>query len=127
MYYHFLIVIKAIIFDGSLGSSYNVNKLSADNAHRRHSCQYSLLEMVGYDGPIYMTHPTKAIAPILLEDFRKITVGRQGNENFFTSEMIKICMKKSIAVNLHQRVQVNHRCYLILILYLSGRDRKSVV
>ena len=64
--------------------------------------------MVGYDGPIYMTHPTKAIAPILLEDFRKITVGREGNENFFTSEMIKICMKKSIAVNLHQRVQVNH-------------------
>ena len=23
-------------------------------------------EMVGYDGPIYMTHPTKAICPILL-------------------------------------------------------------
>lgn len=23
-------------------------------------------EMVGYDGPIYMTHPTKAISPILL-------------------------------------------------------------
>ena len=22
--------------------------------------------MVGYDGPIYMTHPTKAICPILL-------------------------------------------------------------
>jgi ribonuclease BN (tRNA processing enzyme) len=23
-------------------------------------------EMVGYEGPIYMTHPTKAICPILL-------------------------------------------------------------
>ena len=23
-------------------------------------------EMVGFDGPIYMTHPTKAICPILL-------------------------------------------------------------
>ena len=23
-------------------------------------------EMCGYDGPIYMTHPTKAICPILL-------------------------------------------------------------
>jgi len=25
-----------------------------------------MTEMVGYDGPIYMTVPTKAIAPILL-------------------------------------------------------------
>jgi len=64
------------------------------------------IEMIGYDGPIYMTHPTKAIAPILLEDFRKITVSREGDDNFFTSEMIKTCMKKCIAVNLHQRVQV---------------------
>lgn len=54
-----------------------------------------------------MTHPTKAIAPILLEDFRRITVNREGDTNFFTSEMIKTCMKKSIAVNLHQRVQVH--------------------
>lgn len=77
--------------------------------------------MVGYDGPIYMTHPTKAIAPILLEDFRKITVNREGESNFFTSEMIKTCMKKSIAVNLHQRVQVSSSsfrsvqkfCYLL--------------
>lgn len=64
-------------------------------------------EMVGYDGPIYMTHPTKAIAPILLEDFRRITINREGEANFFTSDMIKTCMKKSIAVNLHQRVQVS--------------------
>lgn len=62
--------------------------------------------MIGYDGPIYMTHPTKAIAPILLEDFRKITTSREGDSNFFTSDNIKTCMKKSIAVNLHQRVQV---------------------
>lgn len=30
-----------------------------------------MTEMIGYTGPIYMTHPTKAIAPILLEDMRK--------------------------------------------------------
>ena len=29
-------------------------------------------EQVGYEGPIYMTLPTKVIAPILLEDFRKV-------------------------------------------------------
>lgn len=64
-------------------------------------------EMVGYDGPIYMTHPTKAICPILLEDYRKITVERKGETNFFTSEMIKSCMKKVKAVNLHEVIQVD--------------------
>ncbi|CAI2169238.1 12780_t:CDS:2 [Funneliformis geosporum] len=64
-------------------------------------------EMCGYEGPIYMTHPTKAICPILLEDYRKITVERKGETNFFTSQMIKNCMKKVTAVNLHQTIKVN--------------------
>lgn len=62
--------------------------------------------MVGYDGPIYMTHPTQAICPILLEDYRKIAVDKKGEANFFTSQMIKDCMKKVSAVHLHQTVQV---------------------
>lgn len=66
-----------------------------------------MTEMVGYSGPIYMTHPTKAICPILLEDMRKVSVERKGETNFFTSQMIKDCMKKVIAVNLHQTVQVD--------------------
>ncbi|XP_076451767.1 LOW QUALITY PROTEIN: integrator complex subunit 11-like [Babylonia areolata] len=66
-----------------------------------------MTEMVGYSGPLYMTHPTKAICPILLEDFRKITVERRGETNFFTSDMIKACMKKATAVNLHQTIQVD--------------------
>ncbi|XP_062576833.1 integrator complex subunit 11-like [Saccostrea cucullata] len=75
-------------------------------------------EMVGYDGPIYMTHPTKAICPILLEDYRKITVERKGEENFFTSEMIKNCMKKVIAVNLHETKQVDEE--LEIKAYYAG-------
>eukprot|EP00057_Strongylocentrotus_purpuratus_P024787 XP_011679261.1 PREDICTED: uncharacterized protein LOC763955 [Strongylocentrotus purpuratus] len=64
-------------------------------------------EIVGYDGPIYMTQPTKAICPILLEDYRKITVEKKGETNFFTSAMIKDCMKKVVVVNLHQIIQVD--------------------
>ncbi|KAF9336732.1 Integrator complex subunit 11 [Podila minutissima] len=64
-------------------------------------------EMCGYDGPIYMTHPTKAICPLLLEDYRKISVDRKGERNFFTSANIKDCMKKVIAVNLHQSIMVD--------------------
>ncbi|KAF0292879.1 Integrator complex subunit 11 [Amphibalanus amphitrite] len=68
-----------------------------------------MTEMVGYSGPIYMTYPTKAIAPILLEDMRKVAVERKGESStsFFTSQMVKECMKKVTAVNLHQTVQVD--------------------
>jgi len=75
-------------------------------------------EMCGYDGPIYMTHPTKAICPVLLEDFRKIQVDRKGDSNFFTSAMIKDCMKKVTAVNLHQCVQVDDQ--LEIKAYYAG-------
>lgn len=54
-----------------------------------------------------MTHPTKAICPILLEDYRKITVEKKGDSNFFTSEMIKNCMKKVKTVDIHQSIMVN--------------------
>lgn len=66
-----------------------------------------MTEMVGYNGPIYMTGPTLAIAPILLEDMRRVAVERKGETNFFTSQMIKDCMKKVIAVNLHQVIKVD--------------------
>ncbi|XP_065583382.1 integrator complex subunit 11-like isoform X3 [Artemia franciscana] len=39
---------------------------------------------------------------------RKVAVERKGETNFFTSAMIKDCMKKVIAVNLHQVVQVDN-------------------
>ncbi|RKP06257.1 beta-lactamase-like protein [Thamnocephalis sphaerospora] len=64
-------------------------------------------EMCGYDGPVYMTHPTKAICPILLEDYRKIMVERKGEQNFFTSSMIKACMRKVRGVSLHETVRVD--------------------
>ena len=31
-------------------------------------------EAIGYDGPIVATTPTKAILPLMLEDFRKVSV-----------------------------------------------------
>ncbi|OMJ22910.1 Integrator complex subunit 11-like protein [Smittium culicis] len=61
-------------------------------------------EICGYDGPIYMTAPTKAIVPILLEDYRKIMVDKKGETNFFTSENIKDCMNKVIVIGLHETI-----------------------
>lgn len=66
-----------------------------------------MTEMVGYSGPIYMTQPTKALCPVLLEDMRKVAVERKGETNFFTSSMIKDCIKKVTTVSLHETVQVD--------------------
>uniref|UniRef100_A0A915P779 Integrator complex subunit 11 n=1 Tax=Meloidogyne floridensis TaxID=298350 RepID=A0A915P779_9BILA len=67
-----------------------------------------MTEMVGYSGPLYMTYPSKAIVPVLLEDFRKVVTEHRGEtSNFFTSQMIKDCMKKVTAVNLHEIVHVD--------------------
>ncbi|KAJ2779611.1 Integrator complex subunit 11 [Coemansia javaensis] len=75
-------------------------------------------EQRGYHGPIYMTPPTKAICPILLEDYRKITVERKGETGFFTSQHIKDCMKKVVPLHLHETVWVDDE--LELRAYYAG-------
>lgn len=64
-------------------------------------------EICGYNGPVYMTYPTASIAPILLEDMRKVAVDRKNETNFFTSADIKNCMRKVIPVDLHEIIQVD--------------------
>ena len=64
-------------------------------------------ERCGYTGPIIMTHPTKAICPILLEDFRKIQLDRRPNDSshqnhYYTSQDIKNCMKKVQTISVMQ-------------------------
>ncbi|TKR67003.1 hypothetical protein L596_023220 [Steinernema carpocapsae] len=66
-----------------------------------------LSERIGFKGPIYMTYPTKAIAPVLLEDYRKVQTEFKGDTDFFTSQNIRDCMNKVIPVNLHETVQVD--------------------
>ena len=67
----------------------------------------------------YITGPTLAIAPILLEDMRRVAVERKGETNFFTSQMIKDCMKKVVACNLHQVVKVDDE--LEIKAYYAGK------
>ncbi|KAL1283736.1 Integrator complex subunit [Trichinella pseudospiralis] len=65
-----------------------------------------MTEMIGYNGPIYMTIPTKAIVPVLLEDFRKVQVKYRSDPHIFTSNMIKDCMNKVKTVSLHEELMV---------------------
>ncbi|XAR72191.1 hypothetical protein NMG60_11018748 [Bertholletia excelsa] len=64
-------------------------------------------EVCGYNGPIYMTYPTKALAPLMLEDYRRVMVDRRGEEEQFSSENIVECMGKVAAVDLKQTIQVD--------------------
>ncbi|OZJ05629.1 hypothetical protein BZG36_01524 [Bifiguratus adelaidae] len=75
-------------------------------------------EMCGYDGPLYMTAPTKTVAAYNLEDYRKIQVERKGDTNFFTSSMIKACLRKVTSVNLHETIHVDDE--LTICAYYAG-------
>ena len=59
-------------------------------------------EAVGYSGPIVATPPTKAIIPLMLEDFRKISVAQKGGVDAFSAEMIKNCIDKIQTIQLHE-------------------------
>lgn len=60
-------------------------------------------EGVGYHGPIIATPPTKAILPLMLEDFRKVSVlQNKGGENCYTSDMIKACIAKISTIQLYE-------------------------
>ena len=77
-------------------------------------------QVIGYDGPIIMSQPTKAIAPILLEDFKRLLVEKKGKEvndddqlaphpllnQIFTSDDIKNCMKKVTTINVHETIKL---------------------
>lgn len=52
---------------------------------------WNLIFMLKMIAPQY---PTKALAPLMLEDYRKVMVERRGEEEQFTSEHIVECMKK---------------------------------
>lgn len=34
-------------------------------------CYVWCVQVCGYDGPVFMTHPTRAIAPLMLQDYHK--------------------------------------------------------
>ncbi|MCO5568514.1 hypothetical protein L7F22_022213 [Adiantum nelumboides] len=63
-------------------------------------------EVCGYEGPIFMTYPTKALAPLMLEDYRKVMVERRGQQEEFSVLQIHECMKKVTAIDLRQTVSL---------------------
>ncbi|KAF7684119.1 Integrator complex subunit 11 [Astathelohania contejeani] len=75
-------------------------------------------EVLGYSGPIYMTHPTKAVCPILLEDYRKIISGKVRDGMIFTSQDITNCMNKVVPLNINETFE--HDSGFIIRPYYAG-------
>lgn len=69
-----------------------------------------LTEILGYRGPVVMTHPTKAIAPMLLRDYRKVSAERNrtgaGTAAPFSNAQVEACMQRVTGVSLHQTIHV---------------------
>ncbi len=57
-------------------------------------------EISGYKGPIITSQPTKAIIPLMLEDFRKII--ESSEKSVLTQQNIKDCMKKITTVEVNE-------------------------
>ncbi|KXN64774.1 Metallo-hydrolase/oxidoreductase, partial [Conidiobolus coronatus NRRL 28638] len=73
-------------------------------------------EQLGYTGPIYMTNPTKALFPIMLEESIKFQGGNYKNRKIkkkdpfsyhFSKNDITKCMKKITGFDLKQTVVLN--------------------
>ena len=83
-----------------------------------------LVGRLGYTGPVYMTHPTRAICPILLTDYHRIHKERRVKNtadysgDFFLEDDIKLCIRHSTGVSLHETIQVKPG--LTLKAYYAG-------
>jgi len=63
-------------------------------------------EVLGYNGPIYMTHPTKAVLPLLLEDSQKILSMKNKDSKIYSLENIKNCLNKVTPIDLNETIEI---------------------
>lgn len=77
-----------------------------------------LTEVLGYDGPIYATHPTKAILPLILEDYRKIAAEKHSDNLHYTKYDIEKCVKKITSINFEETFE--HEKDFIIKPYYAG-------
>lgn len=75
-------------------------------------------EVLGYDGPIYMTYPTKAVLPIILEDCQKILTMKSRSSKIYTQEDIKRCVEKIIPINMNETIEISKD--FIITPYYAG-------
>eukprot|EP00882_Tetradesmus_deserticola_P022256 GHRQ01024150.1.p1 GENE.GHRQ01024150.1~~GHRQ01024150.1.p1 ORF type:complete len:305 (+),score=133.68 GHRQ01024150.1:17-931(+) len=79
-------------------------------AFPRCCCCCCCRQVCGYRGPVYMTYPTRAIAPLMLEDYHKVLLNRPGSGPVFARQHIAACMAKVQLMDLQETLQVFEGC-----------------
>eukprot|EP00435_Cladocopium_sp_Y103_P032241 s3924_g8.t1 len=83
-----------------------------------------LTEVLGYHGPLLMTHPTRAIAPIILQEYLQIRY-RAREETRYTAEMIDACFARAQCLQLQERVNVGDQ--IAVTSYYAGHVLGAVM
>ena len=99
---------------------FDISKLDAvviSHAHLDHVGLVPYLYKMGYEGPIYMTEPTRDIAALLLLDFIGVAY-KQAKVPLFSSQDIKKMVKHSICLNYNEVTDITPD--IRLTFYNSG-------
>lgn len=77
------------------------------------------VETTQFDGLIFMTHPTRAALPIVLEDCKKIFESKSQMENqLYNTEQINNCLSKVVALNMEETYEIEQE--FIIRPYYAG-------
>mmetsp|Transcript_53743 Transcript_53743/g.123636 ORF Transcript_53743/g.123636 Transcript_53743/m.123636 type:complete len:93 (-) Transcript_53743:214-492(-) len=57
---------------------------------------FRIPKVLGYDGPIYMTLPTRAVSAALLDDYQRHMVERKGVDDMYSADDVKACLRKAM-------------------------------
>ncbi|KAJ9472340.1 Integrator complex subunit 11-like protein [Diplonema papillatum] len=63
-------------------------------------------EQVGYSGPVVMTAPTHAMAPLLLDDMRNVASKTPDGNEVFSREDVRKAMEKSVIIGERETVEL---------------------
>jgi len=99
---------------------FDINRIDAiiiSHAHLDHSGLLPYLYKMGYNGPVYMTQPTRDISALLALDFIGVAY-KQATTPLFSSTDIKEMVKHSICLNYNEVTDVTPD--VRLTLYNSG-------
>lgn len=64
-------------------------------------------EILGYSGPIFMTHPTLAVLPSLLEDSCRILQLKSSQGKSYGPEDIENCLKKVVPIHMNETYEIS--------------------
>jgi len=81
----------------ALGAQEGIDAVVLTHAHLDHSALIPLLYKYGYDGPIYMTPPTRDLMGLLTLDYLEVA-GKQGRSPPYDSEHVREAIKHTIPI-----------------------------